>query len=406
MLIKIAWRNIWRNKRRSLITLASVAFALFFAIVMRSMQLGTYDLAYSSVINATTGYMQWQGEGYWEKQVLNRSFSPDSAQREALIAHPAVIDLLPRLESFALVASDGSETKPGFLKGVNSALESRYFELDQKLIEGRLPAPNEAGVLLASGLAEQLQLGLKDTLTIIGQGFRGMSANGKYPIVGIADLKNPIANKSTVYLDLGELQFLTGAYGRVSSEVIIPKNPEKLQALKMELLAKTDTAQTDIMTWQEMMPELIEAMEADSVGGLAILNILYLVIGFGVFGTILMLTAERKPEYGILLSIGMSRARMALTSFMETGFLSLLGVLAGSILALPITLYYHYNPIELGGEMDAMMEEYGMEPLLPFSVDASIWFTHGSIMLIISLVLSLYAVVTIFRLNPVNAMRR
>lgn len=370
------------------------------------MQLGTYDLAYSSVINATTGYMQWQGEGYWEKQVLNRSFSPDSLQREALLAHPEVIDLLPRLESFALLASDGSETKPGFLKGVNTALESRYFELDQKLIEGVLPSTDQRGVLLASGLAEQLQLKLNDTLTIIGQGFRGMSANGKFPVIGIADLKNPIANKSTVYLDLEELQFLTGAYGRVSSEVIIPKKPDDLAALKGELMSSIDTAATDIMTWQEMMPELIEAMQADSVGGLAILNILYLVIGFGVFGTILMLTAERKPEYGILLSIGMSRGRMALTSFMETGFLSLLGVLAGSLLALPITFYYHYNPIQLAGEMDAMMEEYGMEPLLPFSIDSSIWFTHGSIMLIISLVLSLYAVVTIFRINPVNAMRR
>lgn len=406
MLLKIAWRNIWRNKRRSLITLASVAFALFFAIVMRSMQLGTYDLAYSSVINATTGYMQWQGEGYWEKQVLDRSFSPDSNQRAALIAHPDVLDLLPRLESFALLASEGSETKPGFLKGVEADLESKYFNLGEKLIQGRLPNPKEAGVLLASGLAEQLDLKLNDTLTIIGQGFRGMSANGKYPIIGIADLKNPIANKSTVYLDLQELQFLTGAYDRVSAEVIIPKNPDELEELKADLSSRLDTAATDLMTWQEMMPELIEAMEADSVGGLAILCILYLVIGFGVFGTILMLTAERKPEYGILLSIGMSRGRMALSSFMETGFLSLLGVLAGSTLALPLTLYYHFNPIELGGDMDAMMEEYGMEPLLPFSIDSGIWFTHGSIMLLISLVLSLYAVISIFRLNPVNAMRR
>lgn len=406
MLIKIAWRNIWRNKRRSLITLASVAFALFFAIIMRSMQLGTYDQAYSSVINATTGYMQWQGEGFWDKQSLERSFAPDSLTWQQIEQDASVEALLPRLESFALLASDNSDTKPGFLKGINAPLESKYFKLDEKLLEGSLPSASNKGVMLASGLAENLKIKLGDTLVIIGQGYHGMSANGKYPVVGIADLKNPIANKSTVYLNLQELQYLTGAYNQLTAAVVVPADPQDLYALKNQLQSYTDTTATDLMTWQEMMPELIEAMEADSAGGLAILFILYLVIGFGIFGTILMLTAERKPEYGILLSIGMSRGRMALSTFMETAFLSLLGIVTGSLLALPIAMYYHFNPIELAGDMDAMMEDYGMEPLLPFSLDSSIWLTHGSIMLIISLILSLYSIITIYRLNPVKAMRR
>ena len=154
------------------------------------------------------------------------------------------------------------------------------------------------------------------------------------------------------------------------------------------------------------MPELIQAMEADSAGGLAILFILYLVIDFGIFGTILMLTAERKPEFGILISIGMNRSRLALTTFMETSFLALLGILSGSLLSLPIAWYYHLNPILLSGEMEQMTEEYGMEPIIPFSVDPSIWFTHGGIVLAISMILGLYALLSIYRLSPVKAMRR
>lgn len=406
MLLKIAWRNIWRNKRRSLITLASVAFALFFAIIMRSMQLGTYDLAYSSVINATTGYMQWQANGYWDKQSLEKSFAPDSLQRQAIENTAGVAALLPRLESFALLASDKSETKPGFLRGVDAQLESQYFDLDQKLIAGRLPQKGEAGVTLAEKLAESLKLKLGDTLVVIGQGYHGMSANGKYPVLGIADLKNPQANKSTVYFDLNELQLLTGAYGQVCAQVIVPEDHHELDELKNRLISQIDTSSTEILSWREMMPELIEAMEADSAGGLAILFILYLVIGFGMLGTILMLTAERKPEFGILLSIGMNRLRLAWSTFMETTFLSLLGIITGSLLALPLALYYHKNPIELSGDMDAMMEDYGMEPLMPFSIDPDIWFTHGTVVLIISLLVSLYAIVSIFRLNPVKAMRR
>tara|TARA_B100001115_G_C15847962_1_gene428461 strand:+ start:51 stop:1271 length:1221 start_codon:yes stop_codon:yes gene_type:complete len=406
MLFKIAWRNIWRNKRRSLITLASVAFALFFAIVMRSMQLGTYDKAYSSVINATTGFMQWQAKGYWDKQTLERSFIPDSLERKKMLSDPGLKALLPRLESFALLASDQSETKPGFLKGIDAEMESQYFNLNEKLLRGTLPQKGEQGVCLASKLAESLKLDVGDTLIIVGQGYHGISANGKYPVLGVADLKNPVANKSTVYLDLGELQYLTGAYDRVSAEVLVPKDPEDLEALQSRLISDIDTSSTTLLTWRQMLPELIEAMEADSAGGLAILFILYLVIGFGVFGTILMLTAERKPEFGILLSIGMNRGRLALSTFLETTFLNLLGIITGSLLALPIALYYHYNPIELSGDMDAMMEDYGMEPLLPFSIDPDIWFTHGGIVLCISVLVSLYAIVSIYRLNPVKAMRR
>ena len=405
MLVKIAWRNIWRNKRRSIITMASVSFALFFALVMRSMQLGTYDQAYSSVINATTGYMQWQGVGYWDKQSLERSFSPDEKIEKQIMGHPEVKDLIPRLESFALLASDNSDTRPGFLRGIDSEKESLYFELSSKMERGHLPALDESGVVLAEKLAENLRLDMGDTLVVIGQGYHGMSANGKYPIIGIAKLPNPEANKSTVFIGLNEMQVLTGAYGQYTGMVIIPEKTDQLSPLKNELSAHLNE-ESEILTWREMMPELIQAMEADSAGGLAILFILYLVIGFGIFGTILMLTAERKPEFGILISIGMNRSRLALTTFMETSFLALLGILSGSLLSLPIAWYYHLNPILLSGEMEQMTEEYGMEPIIPFSVDPSIWFTHGGIVLAISMILGLYALLSIYRLSPVKAMRR
>ena len=91
---------------------------------------------------------------------------------------------------------------------------------------------------------------------------------------------------------------------------------------------------------------------------------------------------------------------------METSFLGLLGVLTGSFLAWPIAWYYHHNPIELANEMDQMMEEYGMEPIIPFSLDPSIWINNGGAILLICLILSLYATISIYRLSPVKAMRQ
>lgn len=406
MILKIAWRNIWRNKRRSIITIASVSFALFFAIIMRSMQLGTYDQAYASVINATTGYLQLQGKDFWEKQSLEQSLARNSELEEKLKSHPQVEGLVPRLESFALIASDQSETRPAFIRGVDFPSETQFFNLGEKLITGRFPKSGERGVLVAKKLAEKLGLQAGDTLVVIGQGYHGISANGKFQVLGLVDLKNPEANKSTVFMDLQVAQELTGSYERLTALIIAPATTKDLATLKSELLTGVDTAQYQMMTWREMMPELIQAMEADSAGGLAILYILYLVVGFGVFGTILMLTAERRKEFGILISVGMSRARLALSSFLEVAFLALLGVFSGSLLALPVAWYYHVNPIELSGDMDAMMEEYGMEPLLPFSLDPSIWLTNASVVFIISSLLALYVVVNIYRLEAVKAMRQ
>ena len=245
-----------------------------------------------------------------------------------------------------------------------------------------------------------------DSLVIIGQGYHGMSANGKFLTSGIANLKNPAANKSTVYLKLADLQELTGASARLSALVIVPKDKEGLNELKQSLQSQLDAQEFAVLTWRDMMPELIEAMEADSAGGLAMLFILYLVIGFGVFGTILMLTAERMHEFGLLISLGMSRFSLAFTTFIETCFLALLGVLSGRLLAFPIAWYYHHKPIKLGKGMDKMMEEYGMEPIIPFSLDPSIWVSHGGAILTICLILSLYAVISIYRLQPVKAMRQ
>lgn len=404
MILKLAWRNIWRNKRRSLLTAASVTFALFFAICMRSMQLGTYDNVYSNVINSSTGYIQVHAHGYWDDRILDKSMELTDSLSQLIIQTEGVKDVVPRLESFSLL-STGNDTKGAMVMGIDAAAESRYFSLGEDLHQGELFTADERTILLSEGLADYFDTEPGDTVVMIGQGYHGISANGQYVVKGIIKLSTPDLNNSLAYLPIKEAQELFGAYGRISSLVIVPEDADDYNEISSALQSRLDTSQYEVMTWRQMMPELIQAMEADSAGGLVILFILYLVISFGVFGTILMLTAERVPEFGILISIGMSRGKIALITFLETVFLSLMGLLAGWILALPLTYYYHYNPIRLTGAMDDAMLEYGFEPLIPASIDPSIALFHGFGVLLITMILSLYAVWSIYRLDPVKAKR-
>lgn len=404
MLFKLAWRNIWRNKRRSLITAASVSFALFFAIIMRSMQLGTYDNVYDNVINSSTGYVQVHGKDFWENKTLEESMALSDSITEKIKSSEGVKDAIPRLESFSLL-STGNDTKGALIMGIDPRGEAQYFSFGEDLKAGELIKAGDRSILLAEGLARYFGVNPGDTVVMIGQGYHGVSANAQYRVKGIVKIKTPELNKSLAYLPIQEAQQLFGAYNRATSLVIIPKDNDDYTEVKEHLAAKLDTANYEVMTWREMMPELIQAMEADSAGGLIILFILYLVISFGVFGTILMLTAERVPEFGILISIGMSRGKIALITFLETVFLSLIGLLAGGLIAFPITHYYHYHPIKLTGAMDDAMQEYGFEPLIPASIDPSIPLVHGTGVMIITMILSLYAIYTIYRLDPVKAMR-
>jgi ABC-type lipoprotein release transport system permease subunit len=373
---------------------------------MRSMQLGTYGLAYDNVINATTGYLQVQTVGYWEQPNLNKSLADSDSLRSCLRSLSGVKALIPRLENFSLAASANSEARPALVRGIDPALEAQHFKLNEKIRDGRYLDSNDQAVILGEDLAENLALGIGDTLVLIGQGYHGISANGKFPVQAILDFKDPNANRQMVLMTLGAAQWLTGADKRLTALVVAPQESDKVAMLSEQINQNLAGSELKALSWRQMMPELIEALEADSAGGIVILIILYIVIGFGVFGTILMLSVERKPEFGILLSIGMGRGRLALTTFIETTFLGGLGALAGGLLAWPIAWYYYQNPIRLSGEMDQMMDDYGFEPLIPFSLDLSIWLNHSAIVLGLTILMSLYATFTIYRLKPVNAMRR
>jgi len=403
MILKLAWRNIWRNKRRSLITAASVLFALFFAIIMRSMQLGSYENMVQNVVSVSTGYIQVHAKGFWDEKTLEYSMERMDSLEQKILKTEGVRDVVPRLESFSL-ASTGSATKAIAIVGIDAPKESQYFDFDSGLKRGQLFKDGK-GIVLSEGVAEYFKLDVNDTLVLIGQGYHGVSANGKYHVAGIVKLRSPELNKRLAFLPLNEAQFLYGAYNRLTSFIIVPEDSRDFPELTEQLRYKLDSETYEVMNWREMMPELVQAIQADSAGGLVMLFILYLVISFGIFGTILMMTSERQYEYGILIAIGMKRGRLALTVLLETFFLSLLGIASGALLALPLTLYYHYNPLNLGGdEMGNAFEEYGFEPIIPASIDPSIVITHGGIVLFISVMLSLYAIWKIYRLQPVKAM--
>jgi ABC-type lipoprotein release transport system permease subunit len=259
--------------------------------------------------------------------------------------------------------------------------------------------------MIAEGLASILKVGIGDSIVLYGQGYHGVTAAAQVPVEGIVKFTLPFLNKMMAYLSLDYSQWLYGAPSRITSLSLMIDEPTKINSIHSEVVKVFDE-KYEVMMWPEMMPELVQGIEVDNVGGIIMLGILYLVIGFGIFGTVMMMTAERTKEFGILIAVGMKKWRLSFVSLLESLFLSFIGVLAGTIVSIPILYYYNQNPIPLTGEMADVMLKFGLDPIIPFRFAANIFIDQFLTVLVIAMISSLYPLSYISKLQPVKAMRK
>jgi ABC-type lipoprotein release transport system permease subunit len=407
MIIKIAWRNIWRNKKRTLISTLSISGALFLIIVMRSMQFGFYDNLIKTVVESYSGYVQIHANGYWEKQSLDNSMEVDDKLINTITSIPGVENVVQRVQTFSLVSKD-EKSKGAIINGIDINQEQLITDWNKRIVKGSLYLSHNDEVLIAEGLARYFNAELGDTLILFGQGYQGMMAAGKYKITGIVDLKNPQLNNLAIFMDIKSLNDYISTENIVTQLVIDKAEyyEEKKIAKEIDNVLSNDY---EVMTWKQILPEIDQTITADSVGGLIMAFILYIVVCFGMFGTVLMMTEERKYEFGVLVSIGMSKIKLFLIIFLETIMLSSIGVAIAIILSRPIAYYFNKNPInlaELGEGMDEAMAEFGFDPIIPFSISWDIPLSHALIIFFVSVFISIYPAIKISMLNPVNAMRK
>lgn len=403
MYVQLSWRNIWRNKRRTIIAAASVFFAVILAVLMRSLQLGSYAYMIDSSAKQYTGYFQVQDKHYWDERSLDETFILTDELKKNLSGTENVESLTPRLETFSLI-SRRKITKVAQVIGVDPESEKNMNGLDQKLIKGEYLSLNKNGVLVAEGLARMLEAQVGDSLVIYGVGYHGVPAAALLPVIGIVKLPFPILNNGTIFLNLSEAQYVFATGKRITSlSVMIDEvrhQDQVIQSVNAFLPPKLIT-----MPWEEMMPELKQNIEFDNMGGIIMLIILYIIIAFGVFGTIMMMTQERSREFAILISVGMQKSRLMVTTLIESIMVSFVGAIVGMMGALPIIIYYYSHPIHLTGEAAEAYTKMGIEPIMAFTNDPTLFLTQAVTVFIIGLFCALYPVLYIHRLKPNQAIR-
>ncbi|GAB1444633.1 MAG: ABC transporter permease [Cyclobacteriaceae bacterium] len=404
MYTTLAWRNIWRNKRRSLITILSITFAVLLACVMRSMQLGSYHRMIENSVRFYTGYIQIHKEGYWKDKVIDNSFSYDPEKLSEVNQLKGVQTFVPRLESFAL-SSFKSQTKGALVMGIDPEREDDLTRVKNKLVEGEYLKSEDEGILLSQGLATYLKAGVGDTLVLLGQGYHGANAAGLFPVKGIVKFAMPVQNNQLVYMSLKKAQWFYAADQLITSVALVIDDPDDAPRITSEITKIFSKESYEVMDWKELVPDLVQSIELDNISGRIMLWILYLVIGFGMFGTYLMMTAERQYEFGVMISVGMKRLQLQTIVLLEITLMTSIGVLTGIMLSLPVLTYFYFNPIYFGAEAAKAIEKFGIEAVYAFSLDPVIFTNQAYAIFIMAIVLAGYPIWSIHKMKPVESMR-
>ena len=477
--IKIAWRNIWRNRKRSIITMSSIFFAVFLAIIMRSFQLGSYDGMINTMVEKYSGHIQIEHPDNPEEQSIDNcieysekiisdiseienvktvsprfaSFSYAYFSQQGKFSmvfginperENEMTDLKNRIAKFKLSEEVVNELiKKDFPKELKIALEEnkdKYFpsseilafnlgletdKLKQKYmpiiedatkIKGQYLTKNDDGVLIGSRFAKHMNIMVGDTLTLTGLGYHGTSSAGLFPVRAIVNVPNPKLDGLMIYGSISNVQEYFSAYD-VSENMdtsffatsyainLNRKDYSSILKTKNKITEMLDTEKFLVRDWKLANKELANQIKSDNESGKMMIALLYLVIAFGIFGTVLMMIAERKREMGVMIAVGMKKTKLAFIISIEMFFISIFGLFAGMLASIPIVALGHLNPIRLKGEMADMMANYGMEPILPMAWFDMYYLNQVFVISIIVAVVMIYPIFIIRKLNVIDALR-
>ena len=399
----IAWRNLWRNRRRTLITVSSIFFGVILSIIMRSMQEGSYDSMINNVVKFYSGYIQVQDKDFWENKTLYYSFKSSDSLNRTIEQTEGVTMLSPRLESFAL-GSSGEKTQAVMVVGIDPEKENQVTKLSKWIVSGNYLKSGSRNILLAEELAANLNVTTGDTIVLLGQGYYGSNEAERFKVEGILRFPSPELNKKFCYLDIGMSREFYSADDMVTSLVVMVKDYTGVEPVIKNLRSNLDPSYV-AMSWDEMQPELLQMIRGDRAGGVVMVAVLYLIIAFGILGTVIMMMAERRKELAIMVAIGMQKIKLGKILFLETIYIGMLGVFSGLAVSLPLVLIMIDNPIPLTGETAQVMVDMGIEPFMFFSASPQIFINQVIIVFMIIVFVSLYPLSSVFRLNVIHWMR-
>jgi len=405
---KMAWRNIWRHPRRTMLTISAIAFACAILVFMLSFQLGSYETMINSSVKIHAGHLQVQARDYETKRDMRLVVPNPEAIGRILDEAPAVEAYTYRANAFSMISSR-ERTYGVIVVGIDPAREAGVSTIKNVIRQGSYLSENgHDEALLGESLAKNLQVGLGDELTLLGQGRDGSVAATLVSVKGIYKSGLADFDRSSVQISLKDFQEIYSMRGAVHEVVAISRSLRDVSGIKeaVEEGIKEINGPDDSMValdWMELMPGLLEAIQMDLISGLIFYLILIMVVAFSILNTFLMAIFERTKEFGVLMAIGTTPRRLTKILLIESLSMTAMGIIAGIILGSLITLYFQAHGIDFAGSSE-LLSQFGISGRMYPRLSLLSAATGPTLVLIITSLAALYPALRIRKLRPVEAL--
>ncbi|MFP4348277.1 MAG: ABC transporter permease [Desulfococcaceae bacterium] len=404
---KMAWRNIWRNRRRSFLTMLAIAFACALLVFMLSFQFGSYEAMLNSAIKIHTGYFQIQAEGYQDKNDIRLVVHNPEAVARILEDIPQVSAFTFRASAFSLASSE-ERTYGVAVSGIDPTKEAAVSSIKRLIREGEYLSEGDLDeALVGALLAKNLRVGIGDAITLLGQGRDGSVAATVVTVKGIFSSGQDDFDRSAVHIPLDYFQEVFFMRGAVHTVVGLTPSLWDLPKVVDAAVGRLSALNTDpplvVLDWKELMPGLAQAIMIDLISALIFYMLLILVVAFSILNTFLMAIFERTREFGVLMAMGTTKERLTRLLMTESMIMTVLGIAGGILLGGLVTLYFQKHGISMGDSSE-LFRQFGISGRIYPRFTPLSAAIGPSLVLVITFLAALYPAFKVRKLRPVEAL--
>lgn len=409
MIWSIAWRNVWRNKLRSLVIIAAVSIGLFGGIVYYAFAKGMMEQRINAAISNEVSNIQLHHPDY----LLNEEVKFTIKDKEEIIlkikSYAEVKAVSSRIKAMGMAST--AETGTGvMLNGIDPENEKKVTKIYDQLIEGKyIGEKDRIPILVGKKLATKLNARLKSKIVITAANADGIITYGAFRIVGIYDTENDMFDEVNVFVRKNDIARMLGIDPSKINEIAVSlhKN-EKTNAIYNDLSTvfadKIQHKDLVIRPWTEVVPSLNAMIEMMDYFSYIFLVIILIALAFGIVNTMLMVVMERIKELGMLKAVGMNNGRLFRMIMLETIFLSIIGGLIGLFFSFLMIQYYgHY-----GFSLASFQEGYnslGFSSMVYLQAETQFYIYTTVLVIITAIFASIYPARKALKLNPAEAIR-
>ncbi len=334
---RLAWRNLWRNPRRTGLAVAAIGLSLALVLVYDGVLRAYADWMRGTITGPLLGDVQAHAPGWRKDRAMDRTLRGASAALAAARRAPGVASASARIYAPALAAL-GDEGFAVLVLGLEPAVEAR----PTGLLADAPERPAGKRVLMGKALAENMGVRPGDVVAIVGQGADGSLANDLFTVAGLVSTSVDLVNRQAVLLDLPAAQELFAMPDEAHELVVHGAAGTSARALAGEVAALPALAGVEVLDWERLAPEMLALVRIVEVAWVFVLVLVFVAAAAGVANTMLMSTFERTHELGMLLALGTRPRRIVSLVVAEAVVLGAVGVVAGVALGGGIVALSHH----------------------------------------------------------------